>query len=333
MPFRQTNGDTILRRLSAILATCVFALVAAPAQSQSTYPSRPVTVVVPFSTGGSTDLVARLIGQPLGQALGQPVVVDNRLGGGGAVGWASVARAAPDGHTLITLELSYAIAAGLNPNLPYDPHKAFSHITTAVSVPHVLVINPDVPAQTFREFIALAKSRPGKLNYGSGGVGTNTHLGGELLKTLTGIYMVHIPYKGAGAVLQDLMGNQVQALVTSLPTALPHIRSGKLRALMVTSEERSSVLPEVPSAKEVGLPRMVMKFWVGFAAPAGTPAPVIERLNRDIIASMNQPDARKRIADLGLDVVGSTPAQATALVEGEMARWAALIKATGIKPE
>jgi tripartite-type tricarboxylate transporter receptor subunit TctC len=312
---------------------CSLLLAAPGTQAQGPFPSKPVTIVVPFSTGGSTDLVARMVGQTMSPSLGQSVLVDNRLGGGGAVGWGSAARAAPDGYTLITLELSYAIAAGLNPNLPFDPRKAFSQITTAVSVPHVLVVNPGVAANTFKDFIALAKSKPGQLNYGSGGIGTNTHLGSELLKSLTGIYMVHIPYKGAGAVLQDLMGGQVQALVTSVPTALPHIKAGKLRALMVTAQERSAVLPDVPSAKEVGQPKMEMLFWVGFAAPAGTPQPVIERLNKEIGAALNQPEAKKRIADLGLDVVGHNPAQAAKLVSDEMDRWAALVKAAGIKPE
>ena len=320
-------------RFTRYVLACALLVVAGTAAAQAPYPAKSITIVVPFSTGGSTDLVARMVSQTMTPSLGQPVVVDNRLGGGGAVGWASVARAAPDGYTLLTTELSYAIAAGLNPNLPYDPKTAFSHIGVAVSVPHVLVVNPGVPANTVKEFVALAKSQPGKLNYGSGGIGTNTHLGSELLKRLTGIYMVHIPYKGAGAVLQDLMGGQVQALVTSVPTALPHIRSGKLRALVLTSEERSAVLPDVPSARDAGLPQFVMKFWVGFSAPAGTPAPVIERLNKEIVATVNQADAKKRIADLGLDVVAGSPAQMTALVNDEMTRWAALIKAQGIKAE
>jgi tripartite-type tricarboxylate transporter receptor subunit TctC len=314
-------------------AGVVLATTSLSAVAQTAYPVKPITIVVPFATGGSTDLVARMVGQAMSPSLGQTVVVDNRLGGGGAVGWASAARAAPDGYTLLTTELSYAIAAGLNPNLAYDPKTAFSHIGVAISVPHVLAINPGVPAKTVKEFIALAKAQPGKLNYGSGGVGTNTHLGSELLKSLTGIYMVHIPYKGAGAVLQDLMAGEVQALVTSLPTAMPHIKAGKLRALMVTGEERSAVLPDVPPARDVGLPQFVMTFWAGLSAPAGTPAPVIDRLNKEMAAALNQPDTKRRIADLGLDVVAGTPAQMTSLVNTEMARWAALIKKQGIKGE
>ena len=315
----------------AVLALAVLALDSAVAQAP--YPSRPVTIIVPFSVGGSTDLVARLIGQQLPGTLGTPILVDNRVGGGGVVGWNSVARAAPDGYTLLTLELSFAIAAGLVPNLPYDPKKSFANIVTAVQVPHVLVVNPQVPANSVQELIALAKAQPGKLFYGSGGIGTNTHLGSELFKSLAGINMTHVPYKGAGAVLQDLMAGQVQVLITSAPTALPFIKSGKLRALMVASEERMGVLPDVPSAKEAGLPKMVMQFWIGFAAPAGTPPAIIARLNKEIIAAMNTPDAKVRLAALGLDVVGNTPTQATQLVSDEMERWSAVVKAAGIKPD
>ena len=314
-----------------LLALAVLALDSAVAQAP--YPSRPVTIIVPFSVGGSTDLVARLIGQQLPGTLGTPVLVDNRVGGGGVVGWNSVARAAPDGYTLLTLELSFAIAAGLVPNLPYDPKKSFANIVTAVQVPHVLVVNPQVAANNVQELIALARAQPGKLFYGSGGNGTNTHLGSELFKSLAGINMTHVPYKGAGAVLQDLMAGQVQVLITSAPTALPFIKSGKLRALMVASEERMAVLPDVPSAKEAGLPKMVMQFWIGFAAPAGTPPAIIARLNKEIIAAMNTPDAKVRLAALGLDVVGNTPAQATQLVSDEMERWGGVVKAAGIKPD
>jgi len=298
-----------------------------------TYPTKPVTVIVPFAVGGSTDIVARIVAQELSTSLGKQVIVDNRTGGGGVIGWGAVARAAPDGYTLLTEELSFAIAAGLVPNLPYDPKKAFAQITNAVSVPHVLVVNPSVKANTVKELIAYAKADPGKLNYGSGGNGTNTHVGGELFKSLTGVEMTHVPYRGAGAAIQDLIAGQVQVLVTSVPTALPHIKSGKLRALMVTSEKRVAVLPDVPSAAEAGVPRMLMDFWIGFAAPAGTPQPVIERLNKEIVAALAAPATRKRLAELGLEPVGSTPAQATKLVDDEIQRWGAVVKAANIKPD
>lgn len=310
--------------LAAALSLCVDA---AAAQS---YPSRPVTFVVPFAPGGSTDTVARIVAQAVGPALGQPTVVENRTGGAGTVGWGSVARAAPDGHTLITTEMSFAIAAGLVPTMPFDPRKSFTHIVTAVSVPHVMVVNPAVPAKSVPELIALAKASPGKLFYGSGGIGTNTHMGGELLKNLAGVDLVHVPYRGAGAVLQDLIGGNVQVLISAAPTVLSLIQSGKLRALMVTSEERLATLPDVPSAPQAGLPKMIMKFWVGFAAPAGTPPSIVERLNRDIIASLALPDTRKRLDELGMDTVGNTPAQAAQIVNDEIARWSAIAKAANI---
>ncbi len=315
-----------------MIATTLLLATAGPALAQG-FPNKAVTVVVPYAVGGTTDIVARLVTTQIGNALGQPLVVDNRAGGGGNIGWGGVARAAPDGHTLLTTEMSFTIAPALGTKQPFDPKRDFAHVITAAAAPHVLVINPDVPAKTVREFMAYAKAHPGKMNYGSGGNGTNTHLGGELFKREAQIDLVHVPYKGAGAVLQDLMGGQVQALVTSLPTALPHIRSGKLRALMVTSEKRSPLLPDVPAAPEAGLPKVVMDFWVGFAAPAGTPQPVIDRLNKAFAEALNSPEGRKRLAEQGLEPVPNTPAQAARLVDAEMQRWGAVVKAAGIKAD
>jgi tripartite-type tricarboxylate transporter receptor subunit TctC len=309
-------------------------LLAAPGVALAqTYPSKPITIVVPYAVGGTTDIVGRLISTQLGSSLGQPIVVDNRAGGGGNIGWGSVARSAPDGHTLLTTEMSFTIAPALGVKQPFDAKKDFTHIITAAAAPHVLVVNPDVPARTLQEFIAYAKANPGKLNYGSGGNGTNTHLGGELFKREAQVFMVHVPYRGAGAVLQDLMANQVQALVTALPTALPHIRSGKLRALVVTSEKRSTLLPDVPSAKEAGLPRFLMDFWVGLAAPAGTPQPVIDTLNKAVAAALASPEGKKRLAELGLESEANSPAQAAQYVTAEMTQWASVVKSAGIKAD
>jgi tripartite-type tricarboxylate transporter receptor subunit TctC len=316
--------------MADLTLAAALSLLCADLAAAQIYPSRPVTFVVPFAPGGSTDTVARIVAQAVGPALGQPTVVENRTGGAGTVGWGSVARSAPDGHTLIAIEMSYAIAAGLVPTMPFDPKKSFAHIVTAVSVPHAMVVNPAVPAKTVKELITLAKASPGQLFYGSGGVGTNTHMGGELFKSLAGVDLVHVPYRGAGAVLQDLMGGSVQVLVTSAPTVLSLIQSGKLRALMVTSEERLATLPDVPSAPEAGLSKMIMKFWVGFAAPAGTPPSIVQRLNRDIVASLALPDAKKRLDELGMDMVGNTSAQAAQLVDEEIARWSAVAKAANI---
>jgi len=322
-----------VRNRARLISAAVSLVALGAAHAQPSYPARSVTLVVPYATGGSTDIITRLIAKELTTQLGKPAIVDNRTGGGGVVGWSSVARAPADGYTLLATELSFAIAAGLLPNLPFDPRTGFHQVVTASSVPHALVVTPSLPVRNVKEFIALAKAHPGELNYGSGGSGTNTHLGSELLKSLAGINMVHVPYKGAGAVLVDLMSGQVQALISAVPTVLPHVNSGRLRALMVTDEKRARVLPDVPSVTEAGLPGMVMKYWVGYSVPAGTPQPIVERLNKEIVSAVGAPDAKKRFADLGMDAVGNTPAQATKLVNDEMDRWAAVIRTAGIKAD
>jgi tripartite-type tricarboxylate transporter receptor subunit TctC len=289
--------------------------------------------VVPYAVGGTTDIVARMAANQVANSLGQPFIVDNKAGGGGLIGWGAVARSAPDGYTLLTTEMSFTIAPGLLPKMPFDAQKGFTHIVTAASAPHVLVVTPGLPAKNVQEFIALAKAKPGTMNYGSGGNGTNTHLGGELFKSAAGVDLTHVPYKGAGAVLTDLMAGQVQALVTSLPTALPHIKSGKLRALVVTSDTRSPLLPDVPSAKEAHLPSFVMDFWVGFAVPAGTPQPVVDKLNQAFVAALNTEDGKRRLAEQGLTPVANTPAQATQQAAAEMKRWAGIVKSANIKAE
>jgi tripartite-type tricarboxylate transporter receptor subunit TctC len=315
------------------LTAAAFLLLFSSVITAQTYPARPLTLIVPFAVGGSSDIVSRIIGQELSTGLGKPVLIDNRTGAGGVIGWTALAKAAPDGYTLVAMDLSFSIAATLIPNLPFDPKKNFALITTAISVPHVMVVHPSVKAKTVQDLIALAKANPGKMFYGSGGNGTNTHLGGELFKSLAGVDLVHVPYKGAGAVLQDLMGGQVQMLVSSITTTLPHIKAGKLRALVVTSEERAAVLPDVPNAREAGLPKMVMLFWVAFAAPGGTPQPIIDRLNKEIVSALANPDMKKRLADLGLDAVGNTPAQAAKLLDDEIQRWSVVIKAANIKAD
>ena len=302
------------------------------ATAQSTT-AKAITIVVPYATGGATDVVARMVAQQLGSRLGTPVIVENRQGGGGVVGWNSAARAAPDGNTLLAMEMSYSISAGLTPNLPYDPRTAFIPINIAVSVGHVLVINPAVPAKNIKELIALAKADPGKLNFGSGGTGTNTHLGGELLKAKLGISMTHVPYRGAGAVLADLMAGQVQVLVSAVSTTLPLVQAGKLRALMMMSDKRSAVLPDVPTAAEEGFEGLEMNYWVGFATPKGTPEAIVNKLNQDINAGLMTPESQKRLKDMAFVPVANTPAQAAQLLESEITRWSALIKQQGIQPE
>jgi tripartite-type tricarboxylate transporter receptor subunit TctC len=327
------EGDSMSKNLYGCLLAAMLFFLSAVAVAQDDYPSHPIDIVVPFSVGGSTDMVARIMAEQLGATLGKAGVVENRTGGGGVIGWGDVARATPDGYKLLTVEMSYTIAASLIKKLPYDPKTALSQITTLVQVPHVLVVHPSVPAKTVEEFIALVKAHPNKIFFGSGGVGTNTHLGGELFNSLAGVKMAHVPFRGAGAALQDLLAGRVQAMVSSLPTVLAQVQAGKLRALMVASDRRVDALPDVPSANEVGLPGMDMQFWVGFAAPAGTPRPVIDRLHDAMVSSLARPDMQAHLKQLALEPVGNTPEQATKLVNDEIARWAAVIKSAGIQPE
>jgi tripartite-type tricarboxylate transporter receptor subunit TctC len=263
-----TVKSNALKAISAIaygLALLASAIPCGAQTSASSAPAtKPITFVVPYGAGGSTDIMARVMAQYLPQVANQGTVVENRTGGGGLVGWGLVARAAPDGTTVLTNEISFPISSALLPSMPFDPKTAFAHINIAASVPHVLVVHPSVPVSNLKEFISYAKANPGKLNYGSGGNGTNTHMGAELFKSKAGIFSTHIPYRGGGPALLGVLAGDVQWMTTALPGALPHIKSGKVKALMVTANERSSALPETPSAKELGLD-MDMPFWLGFS--------------------------------------------------------------------
>ncbi len=313
---------------------CGLALLASATHSgaQSTSTAKPAVLVVPYGAGGSTDIMARVMAQYLPQVSNGAAIVENRTGGGGLVGWGSVARATPDGTTVLTNEISFPISAALLPSMPFDPKTAFAHITIAASVPHVLVVHPSVPAKTLKEFVAYARANPGKLNYGSGGNGTNTHMGAELFKNLSGIFSTHIPYRGGGPALVGVLAGDVQWMTTALPGALPHIKSGKVRALMVTANERSSVAPEIPSAKESGLD-MDMPFWLGFSVPSATPAAVQAKLHKDMTAVLAMPEVKKRLGEMGFSVIASSSSDAKKLVESDMGRWSKLIKTAGIKAD
>ncbi|MBY0271044.1 MAG: tripartite tricarboxylate transporter substrate binding protein [Burkholderiales bacterium] len=321
------------KQMRGLVAAATCLVFCGSVWAQGAYPTKTVTLVVPYSAGGSTDLITRLIARELTLQMGRQVVVDNRVGGSGVIGWSSVARAPADGYTLLATELSFTIAPGLLTNLPFDARKGFQQIATATSVPHVQVVTPSLPVKNVKELIALAKARPGELNFGSGGTGTNTHLGSELFKSVTGTNLTHIPYKGAGAVLTELMAGQVQVLISAAPTVLPYIASKRLRPLMVTDDKRAAVLPDVPTAVELNLPKMVMKFWVGYSAPAGTPQPVVDRLNKEIVTAVNAPEAKKRFTEMGTDAIGNSSSDATKLVSDEIDRWTAVIKAAGIKAQ
>jgi len=297
------------------------------------YPSRYVTVVVPFAAGGTGDIVARIVAARLGERLGQQVVVDNKPGGAGAVGWGAVARSRNDGYIVLSTDTSYAMAVALKAKQSFDLRKAFVHVATTASAPFILLAGSSVKAKTVPELLAFARANPGKLNYGSGGVGTSSHLGAEWFMKLTGVSMVQVPYRGGSSVISDLIGGQVDLAFLAVPSALQHLRAGKLRALVVSAERRSTALPDVPSAPEAGVPGFVGVNWFGVSAPAGTPDAVVARLNAEVNAVLQLPEIKEKFASLGLDANPGSPQQAAAFVEEEIARWTTVVKAANIQPE
>jgi tripartite-type tricarboxylate transporter receptor subunit TctC len=302
------------------------------ARAQGGFPSRAVSIVVPFAPGGATDLTARLVAEKLAARWGQPVVVDNKPGAGGNVGSALVAKAAPDGHTLVLgVTGSHGINVSLVPNMPYHPLRDFEPLTQATAFPNAIAVHPDVPARTLGELVVLARKSPGRLSYGSDGNGTASHLGMELIKAQAQVFIVHIPYRGGAAMLQDLASRQIDAGVTGLPAALPLARAGKVRLLAVTTPQRVAAAQEVPTVAEQGFPGYVAAPWAGFFAPRGTPPAVTTKLADDLMAALNQPDVRQRLADGGSNVVASRPEEFRRFVQAEIDRWARAIRTSGTK--
>ena len=307
--------------------------VAAPAVSQQ-FPSRPVRFVVPFAPGGSTDTLARTIGTRLADALGQQVVVDNRSGGNGNIGMEIVARSPADGHTIVLGYIAnLAIAPSLYDKMPYDPVKDFAPITQPASSPNVLTAHPSVQAKSLKELIALAKANPAKLSFASTGVASVGHLTGELINSLAGVRMTHVPYKGSGQAVTDILGRHVQLMFSGFSSTLAHIKSGKLRALAVTGAKRSPALADVPTIAEQGFPGVEATAWYGVLAPAGTPKPVITRLHGDLVNILKQPDVVQRLDGLGFEIVASTPDQFGAYIRSEIKKWAKVVKASGARPD
>jgi tripartite-type tricarboxylate transporter receptor subunit TctC len=322
--------NALSRALSLLIVAVSWA---APADAQP-WPNRPIRLVVPFSPGGTTDVVARLIAQGLGTALGQPVVVDNRAGAAGNIGADAVAKSPPDGYTLLMGTVgTHAINAGLYKKMPYDTVADFAPVTLVAAVPNILVLNPAVPVASVKDLIAYAKANPGKLNFASSGNGTSIHLSGELFKTMTGVEMTHVPYKGSAPALTDLIGGQVQLMFDNLPSALPHVKSGKLKALAVTTAERAPAFPDLPTVQEKGLPGFETSSWFGVLAPAGTPREIVARLNTEILKLLATPDMQERFAQNGAQVVGKGPAEFAAHIKAEMAKWAKVIKESGATAE
>ncbi|AEG92938.1 Bug family tripartite tricarboxylate transporter substrate binding protein [Ramlibacter tataouinensis] len=302
------------------------------AGAQGAFPARTVTLVVPFGPGGPTDLTARLVAEKLAERWDRPVVVDNKPGAGGNVGSALVARAAPDGHTLVLgVTGSHAINLSLYPSLPYHPLRDFEALTQATLFPNAVAVHPGVPARDLRELIALARSRPGQLSYGSDGNGTASHLGMELIKADARVFMTHIPYRGGASMLNDLVGRQIDAGLTGLPAALPLARAGKLRLLAVTTAERTPAAPEVPTVAEQGLPGYVAAPWAGFFAPKGLPPALAARLADDLVWALTQPDVRQRMAEGGSTIVAGGPEEFRRFLQAEIERWGRAVKASGAR--
>ena len=313
----------------------VLLLCACGVASAQEYPSRPIRIIVPFTPGAGTDIVGRAIAVSLNEAWKQSVVVDNRPGAGGTIAGELVARASADGYTLMLGNVStLAIAPALNPKLPYSPLRDFAPITLITTSENVLVLHPSVPATSMREFIAFAKANPRKLNYGSSGNGTTSHLGGAMFASMTGTEMTHVPYKGSGPMLTDLLAGQLQLSFSSVPTALPHIKSGRLRALAVTLLARSSVLPDLPTVQEAaGLKGFEISLWQGIVAPAATPRAIVMKLNQQIVGSLRTSEMKAKLTVQGLESVGNTPEQFGAYIRDEIAKWTKVVQTSGARVE
>ena len=305
-----------------------------PAANAQQYPSKPIRYIVPYPPGGAADIVARAVGQRLSETFAVPVVVDNRSGAGGNLGTDLVAKAAPDGHTLLMGNVGpLAISVSLNRKLPYDPLTDLAPVSLMVIYPNVLVVHPSLPAKSMSELVAHAKTRAKPLAYASAGTGSSTHLAAELLKTMAAIDMVHIPYKGGGQAIVDVMSGQVPMYFSSALGALPHIKSGKLRALGVTSAKRSRAIPDLPTIAEAGFPGYEAVNWVGLLVPARTPPAIIARLNSEIIRIFRQPDVEERLVSQGGEAETNTPAQFSAHIRAEIKKWAQVINASGMQAE
>jgi tripartite-type tricarboxylate transporter receptor subunit TctC len=316
-----------LARTACVLAGALVATLPAVAQD---YPKRPIELVVPFVAGGTTDNIARLMAQRFSETWGQTVVVNNRAGGGSTIGTNAVAKAPPDGHTLLVTTIGFAINAGLQ-KLPYDPIGDFTPVTELASLPLVLVVHASVPATNLQEFIALAKSKPGGWDYASSGTGTSPHLAAEMFKSMAGIELVHVPFKGNAEAMNSLMGGHVKIYFALVPAVLQHIKTGALRAIAVTTEERLPYLPDVPTIAELGFPGYEISSWQGVFAPAGTPKDVVGKINGELVRMLNVPEIRRRISQEGADPVGSTPDAFATRVKNEITKWTKVIKTSGIQ--
>ena len=319
--------------LRAFIATIVF-LAAANASAQSGYPNATIKTVVGFAPGGGTDIAARIVAKKLGEHLGQQVIVENRAGAGGNIATEQVARATPDGYTILLGNVgSLSVAPHLHSKLPYDPQRDLAPITMAVVFANVLVVHPSVPAQTVAEYVGLANAKPGYMAYGTSGVGGAGHLSGELFKLMAKTDITHVPYKGGGPAMSDLLGGQIMSSFASAPSAVPHIKAGKIRALATTGATRSAFLPEVPTVAELGYPGYEATNWYAYVAPAKTPREIVDRLNREIVKVLNTPEIRAQLISNGMEPSPSTPDALGKYMDRELATWGRVVKEAGIQAE
>jgi tripartite-type tricarboxylate transporter receptor subunit TctC len=303
------------------------------AQAQG-YPAKPIRFVVPYPPGGPLDVIARLLGAKVAESVHQPVIVDNKPGAGGNIGADAVAKSPPDGYTILMGAVAtHAINPTLYANIPYDAARDFIAVTQVASTPNVLVVNPSVPASNVKEFIAYAKANPGKLNFGSGSSGSAGHLAGELFKSMAGLDMVHVPYKGAAPAMQDLVGGQIQLMFDNLASSLTQVRAGRIRALAVTTARRSALAPDLPTIAESGLPGFDISTWFGIFTPAGTPRDIVEKLHAEFTRALADRAVRDRMLALGAEPVGNTPAEFAAYIRAEADKYARVIKASGAKAD
>jgi tripartite-type tricarboxylate transporter receptor subunit TctC len=317
-------------RLIALVLCSLFVVAAG---AQDAYPSRPLKFILPFPPGGGTDILGRVIAERLSASLGQPVVTENRGGAGGNVGAEAAAHSAPDGYTIVLVAPSLAISPSLYSKLNYDPVKDLAPIGLVATVPNVMITNPAVEAKNLQEFIALARSRPGAMNYGSGGAGTSNHLAGELFNIVTGARLVHVPYKGVNLAMQGVLAGEIQLVFIGIPAALPHIKAGKLRALALVAPQRSPALPEVPTVAEAGLRDFEVTTWYGIMTPAGTPRPIVSRLNAELVKIMHAPDVKERLAAMATDPLTSTPEEFAAYLKREIAKWGDVVRKANLKAD
>jgi tripartite-type tricarboxylate transporter receptor subunit TctC len=326
-------STNIRRTFLASLALIGLGNAFGTAAAADAWPSKPITIIVPFSAGGTNDILARIVGQKLQAALGKPVIVDNRGGAGGTLGASLAARAAPDGHTFLMTAIAHAIAPSLYKGLTYELTRDFDPVGLIGTTPNLLIVHPSVPAQNVGELIAYAKANPGKVTFGSAGPGSTEHLAGELFRSMTGTQLTHVPYKGGAPMMADLIGGTIQIALETSPSATPYVRSGKVRALAVTSSKRVGNYPELPTLAEAGLRGYEMTTWFALMAPHGTPAAVLERMHKEVNAAVHSADVQARFAEQGVTAGDMTPAALQAFIRSETSRWAQVVREAGVKPE